>query len=178
MISTARGDRFIRRSSTPIIAVYRHLHLLQKAFEKNTRDVERMEDLLNEMEVEQTVPEQVQDVGFSVLSNPKFLYHVGKICLKAELFNDLAIQCLYDYLTVCGFYKEFIGKEKFEIIRRKIVVMLAQALVAEGHSAEAEKMINSVKKDIYAAAKNGKINSSVKATQRACQFVEQKLKRR
>ena len=57
----------------------------------NTRSVERMGDLLSEIEVEQTVPEQVQDVGFSVMSNPKFLYHVGKICLKAELYNDLAI---------------------------------------------------------------------------------------
>ena len=160
LMSTFKEGQPLRRTSTPIAAVCR------------TILVQTSDDL---SELKQNVPENVKDVGFSVYSDPKFLKLIGKICLKADIYHDLAIQCLYDYLTIMGFYKEFIGMEKFEVARMKTFVMLGQALTSQKVYKQAESLIKAVKRDIFSLAKAPTATQAQKNLAKSLQNTEKKL---
>ena len=92
--------------------------------------------------------DQLRDTGFSVYSDPKFLYLIGRFCVQANVYIDLAIQCLRDYLVIMGYYKNFLGQSTYEQIRQKVIIQLAQALLNFGQLVEAEKLLNSVARKV------------------------------
>ena len=57
--------------------------------------------------------EALKDTGFSVSTDAKFYLLIADMCIKAKVYIDLTVQCLSDYLTICGYFKEFIGVEKY-----------------------------------------------------------------
>ena len=60
---------------------------------------------MNEIEA---THEFMKDTGFSVYSDPKFLYLIGKICAKSKILPDLSLQSFYDYLLILTYYKDYI----------------------------------------------------------------------
>ena len=74
------------RSSTPLIAVIKYLSDLQNS-------------------APLVMPETVRDPGFTVNSDPAFLYLIAKMCLQAGIYVDLACQCLHQYLALVSYNK-------------------------------------------------------------------------
>ena len=68
----------------------------------------------------------MKDTGFSVYSDPKFLYLIGKICTKADMYPDLAIQSFHDYLMILTYYKVYMKKEEYDRLKVKTYLWLAR----------------------------------------------------
>ena len=49
----------------------------------------------------------MKDSNFTVYSDPKFLYLMGKFCARSKvlLYADLAIQSFHDYLLIITYYR-------------------------------------------------------------------------
>jgi hypothetical protein len=61
----------------------------------------------------EAIHEHMKDTGFSVYSDPKFLYLIGKICTKSKCYFDLALQSFHDYLLIVSYYKEYMRKDEY-----------------------------------------------------------------
>lgn len=66
----------------------------------------------------------VKDDGFCVRSCPDFLYQIAKICYKAGLFIDLAVQSLLQYHTIVSYYKNFTPEWKLKDSKAKFLLIL------------------------------------------------------
>ena len=86
-----------------------------------------------------------KDTGFSVHSSPDYLLEIAKICLEAKCFQDLALQCLNEYISILTYYKEFPGQSAEKILaqnqkpqidlvntRKLVIIMMARCLTAIG----------------------------------------------
>ena len=71
----------------------------------------------------------IKDAGFSVHSDAHFLYLIGKMCVRANEYLDLAVQCLNDYLNILGFYRDFEEQNQTLYLRTRALVLLAQAFL-------------------------------------------------
>lgn len=76
--------------------------------------------------------ENLKDTGFSVYSNPKFLYLIGKICVRSTSFIDLALQSFHDYLLIITYYKDYIEEDEYQRIRCKTLIWIATLLEQVG----------------------------------------------
>jgi hypothetical protein len=74
------------------------------------------------------IHEHMKDTGFSVYSNPKFLYIIGKICVKSHSLFDLAFQSFNDYLMIISYYKDYLNEEQFHNLRLKTLLWVARIL--------------------------------------------------
>ena len=74
---------------------------------------------------------QLKDTAFSVYSDPKFLYLIGKICARSQLpiYSDLALQSFHDYLLIVTYYKDYMRTEDFRVIKIKTYLWLARVFL-------------------------------------------------
>lgn len=84
-------------------------------------------DTENELE-EDIVNEYMKDNNFSVYSDPKFLYIMGKICARSKLlmYSDLAIQSFHDYFLIITYYKSYVPDRVYIDIKIKTYLWLAR----------------------------------------------------
>jgi hypothetical protein len=73
--------------------------------------------------------EFMKDTSFSVYSDPKFLYIMGKICARSQLlvYSDLAIQSFHDYFLIKTYYKR--SDEDYARVKIKTFVWLARVFL-------------------------------------------------
>lgn len=91
--------------------------------------LEKEEERTTEFEA---IHEYMKDTGFSVYSDPKFLYLIGKICVKSKQYSRLALQSFYDYLMILTYYKDQIKETDFLKLRCKTLLYIAKVLLMCG----------------------------------------------
>ena len=76
----------------------------------------------------EAIQEHMKDTAFSVYSDPKFLYVIGKMCAKSKLlmYADLAIQSFHDYYLIVTYFKAQIPQTQFDIIKFKTFIWLSR----------------------------------------------------
>ena len=89
-----KGILLKRRSLTPLITVVKIVQELNPSERRIPQDASEV---------------TTKDVGFSVQSNPDYLLEIAKICLDSKCYQDLALQCLKEYISILNYYKEFNG---------------------------------------------------------------------
>ena len=73
----------------------------------------------------------MKDTAFSVYSDPKFLYLLGKLAAKSKLlvYADLAIQSFYDYFLIVTYFKAQIPQAQFDLIKIKTFLWLSRVFL-------------------------------------------------
>ena len=73
----------------------------------------------------------MKDTNFSVFSDPKFLYIMGKMCARSRLliYADLAIQSVHDYFLIITYYKNYMRQKDYENIKVKTYMWIARVLL-------------------------------------------------
>ena len=73
----------------------------------------------------------MKDTNFSVFSDPKFLYIMGKMCARSRLliYADLAIQSFHDYFLIITYYKNYMREKDYENIKVKTFMWIARVLL-------------------------------------------------
>ncbi len=73
----------------------------------------------------------MKDTAFSVYSDPKFLYVIGKMCARSSLlmYADLAIQSFHDYFLIVTYFKAQMLPKQFNIVKIKTFLWLARVFL-------------------------------------------------
>jgi len=85
-----------------------------------------------QQEEEDLSPLDIKDTAFSVHSDPKFLYLIGKICTKSQLlaYSDLALHSFHDHLLIATYYRTFLKPDEYLSIKIKTYLWLARLFLA------------------------------------------------
>ena len=77
------------------------------------------------------VNEEMKDTNFTVYSDPKFLYLMGKICARSKvlLYADLAIQSFHDYLLIITYYRAYLTDNVYQEIKVKTLIWIARVFL-------------------------------------------------
>jgi len=70
----------------------------------------------------------VKDTGFSVYSDPHFLFKIGKICANSGEYLNLGLNSLHDYLLIMDYFKEYLPEGEYRRVRAKGFHMIAKIL--------------------------------------------------
>lgn len=73
----------------------------------------------------------MKDTNFSVYSDPKFLYLMGKMCARSGnlIYADLAIQSFHDYFLIITYYKNYLRDEDYLLIKIKTYIWIARVFL-------------------------------------------------
>lgn len=73
----------------------------------------------------------MKDSYFSVYSNPKFLYIMGKICARSKvvLYADHAIQSFHDYFLIVTYYRPYMTEAVYREIKVKTFMWIARVFL-------------------------------------------------
>ena len=73
----------------------------------------------------------MKDTNFSVYSDPKFLYLMGKMCARSGLiiYADLAIQSFHDYFLIITYYKDQMRDTDYTLIKVKTFTWIAKVFL-------------------------------------------------
>jgi len=63
--------------------------------------------------------EFIKDTGFSVFSDPHFLYLMGKFCAKSGSHLDIGLQALSDYMLIMNYYRDYMSAEDFAQVKTR-----------------------------------------------------------
>jgi hypothetical protein len=82
------------------------------------------------LEIE-AINEYMKDTNFSVYSDPKFLYLLGKLCARTGLliYADLALQSFHDYFLIITYFKEYMRERDYALIKIKTYMWIARVLL-------------------------------------------------
>jgi hypothetical protein len=92
------------------------------------------------------INEFMKDTNFSVYSDPKFLYLLGKLCTRSGLlfYADLALQCFHDYFLIITYYKNYLRESDYQVIKIKTYVWIARIFLNCEEYDSCEKLLNEV----------------------------------
>lgn len=100
------------RSSTPLICVIKYLQHIRR--------------LNSAEECIEVLPEAVNDFGFCIYSDPSWLFIIAKMCVKWNVYIDLAVHCVQLFLQMVNYYKHFL---LVELLDTKGQLLLANILL-------------------------------------------------
>ncbi|TNV87441.1 hypothetical protein FGO68_gene4779 [Halteria grandinella] len=150
---TRRG--YSIRSSMPKVAL---MNILQKQQQQSLNDSQLLGALLPNHDQEErnleleAINEYMKDTNFSVYSDPKFLYLMGKMCARSGniIYADLALQSFHDYFLIITYYKDQMRESDYTLIKVKSFTWLARVFLSCHQHDPCEQLLNAIYLDAQA----------------------------